>query len=73
MLKIRGRCIRVPSIGFWDGNLGLGLGARVLALLIWRRMLMLGWSRRRKGREVVVLLFAVGGCLLGGLEMGEGC
>ena len=34
---------------------------------------MLGWSRRRKGREVVVLLFAVGGCLLWGLEMGEGC
>lgn len=34
---------------------------------------MLEWSRWRKGREVVVLLFVVGGCLLGVLGMDEGC
>lgn len=34
---------------------------------------MLGWSRRRKDREVVVLMFVVGGCLLEGSGMNEGC
>ena len=35
--------------------------------------MMLGWSRRRKDREVVVLRFVVGECLLGGLGMDEDC